>query len=203
MIGRFFRWIGNARAAGKLRHRAGKTAGATERAELLLAAARLGDTASAHLDAAVALAQAGRLDESAGSWHRAIELKPLLIPSEAQLDALAPVLPQVARDLLAGFLSHDRKRLEQHWKMERRGSFSGEERFRLEQERHDSLSDLLPALRYIALAVAHTTGAPGRLRIDCDRLNPDSEAYNPIVQMGEAIVTWNAERRITEVRLQE
>ncbi|HET7231301.1 MAG TPA: hypothetical protein VFJ16_14930 [Longimicrobium sp.] len=203
MIGRFFRWIGNGRAAGKLRHRAGKTADAAERAELLLAAARLDDTAGGYLEAAVALAQAGRLDESAGSWRRAIDLKPLLIPSEAQLAALAPVLPQVARDVLDALSSHDRKRLGEHWKLERRGSFDGEERFRLEQERHDSLNDLFPTLRYLALAVAHTTGAPGRLRIDCDRLNPDSEAYNPIVQMGEAIVTWDAGRRITDARLQE
>jgi hypothetical protein len=34
-------------------------------------------------------------------------------------------------------------------------------------------------------------------------LNPDSEAYNPIIQMGEAVVVWDEARRITGVRVQE
>jgi hypothetical protein len=51
--------------------------------------------------------------------------------------------------------------------------------------------------------IAHTSSAPGRLRIDCDRLNDDSEAYNPIIQMGEAVLTWDESRRIAGVRVQE
>ena len=121
---------------------------------------------------------------------------------DAQVAALQPVFPGVARALLDG-LSRERPSGRRHWKLERRGSFEGEERWRLEQEAHDTIDALLPTLRYVALAIAHTSGAPGRLRIDCDRLNPDSEAYNPILQMGEAVLAWDEARRITGVRVQE
>ena len=40
------------------------------------------------------------------------------------------------------------------------------------------------------------------LRIDCDRPNDDSEAYLSIVQMGEAIVTWDESRRIIDMKVQ-
>jgi hypothetical protein len=33
--------------------------------------------------------------------------------------------------------------------------------------------------------------------------NDDSEAYDPIFQMGEAVTTWDKSRRITGVRVQE
>jgi len=160
-----------------------------------------GDDPKRRLAAAAQLAQAGRLDESAESWLAAVGQKPLLVPDEAQLAALGPVLPRVARRLLDGLTrAPDRGK---HWKLERRGSFDGEERWRLEQERHGTMDELLPTLRYVALVVAHTSAAPGRLRIDCDRPNPDSEAYLPIEQMGEAVITWDEDRRITGSRVQE
>ena len=196
-IGNFLHRI----AAGRLRRRADGTANANARAELLLQATKLRDDPDLHLEAAAALAQAGRLAESAASWQRAIEQRPLLIPSEAQIDALLPVLPRVAQTVLDG-LSRESSQ-GRRCKLERRGSFDGEERWRLEQEEHDTMDALLPTLRYVALVVAHTSGAPGRLRIDCDRPNPDSEAYNPILQMGEAIITWGEDRRISGVKVQE
>lgn len=171
-IKRIFRWIGGTRA---------------DRGEL---------------EAAVALARAGRHDESAASWRRAIQLNPVSIPGEEQVAALEPVFPQVAREVLDG-LTHSGPRSKKHWKLERRGSFDGEERWRLEQARHSTMDELLPTLRYIALVVAHTSAAPGHLRIDCDRPNDDSEAYLQIVQMGEAIITWDDQRRITDVRVKE
>ena len=198
-VARLFRRI----AAGRLRRRArAAAADANERAGLLLRAAELRDVPRLHLEAAVALAQAGRHAESAASWLRAIEQEPLLIPGDAQVAALQPVLPGVARALLDG-LSREQPGGRRHWKLERRGSFEGEERWRLEQEAHDTMDALLPTLRYVALAIAHTSAAPGRLRIDCDRPNPDSEAYNPILQMGEAVVAWDETRRITDMRVQE
>ena len=124
------------------------------------------------------------------------------IPGEAQIAALVSVLPQVASEVLDG-LSRGNPRSRKHWKLERRDSFDGEERWRLEQEAHDTMDALLPALRYIALAVAHTSAAPGRLRIDCDCLTRDGEAYLPIEQMGEAIISWHEGRRVTGVRVQE
>ncbi|MFL5382680.1 MAG: hypothetical protein ACJ8GN_09230 [Longimicrobiaceae bacterium] len=158
-----------------------------------------GDNPKQRLAAAAQLAQAGRLDESAESWLAAVERKPLLVLDEAQLAALGPVLPRVARRLLDGLTrAPDRGK---PWKLERRGSFDGEERWRLEQERHGTMRELLPALRYLALLIAHTSGAPGRLRIDCDRPNPDSEAYLPIEQVGEAIITWDEACRITDVKV--
>jgi|GEM_PF-4935488 len=187
-------------AAGRLRRRARGTADANERAALLLQAAQLRDAPRLHLEAAAALAEAGRHAESAASWQRTIEREPLLIPGETQVAALLPVVPRVARAVLDG-LSRESSR-GRRWKLERRGSFDGEERWRLEQEEHDTMDALLPTLRYVALAVAHTSGAPGRLRIDCDRPNPDSEAYNPVVQLGEAIITWDEGRRITGVKMQ-
>src|SRR6185295_18377743 len=123
------------------------------------------------------------------------------IPDEAQAAALEPVFPRVAREVLDG-LTREGLRSKKHWKLVRRGSFDGEERWRLEQEKHDTMDELLPTLRYIALAIAHTAAAPGRLRIDCDRPNDDSEAYLSIVQMGEAIITWDDQRRITDVKVQ-
>ena len=162
---------------------------------------KLDDTPASRMEAAVALARAGRYDESAESWRRAIALDPRRIPDEAQVAALEPAFPHVAREVLNG-LTREGLRSRKHWKLVRRGSFEGEERWRLEQEKHDTMDGLLPALRYIALAVAHISAAPGRLRIDCDRPNDDSEAYLSIVQMGEAIVTWDSDRRITAVKVQ-
>lgn len=155
--------------------------------------------AGRHLEDAAALARAGRLAESAESWRRAIALDPLHVPTEAQLAALEPVMPQVAREVLDGLTRGSGRR---DWKLERRGSFDGEERWRLMQAKHDEMEALLPALRYLALAIAHTAAAPGRLRVDCDCPNDDSEAYMEILQMGEAIIAWDESRRITEVRLQ-
>jgi tetratricopeptide (TPR) repeat protein len=197
-ITRLFPWLGS---AGRLRRRARNTRDASERAELLLRAAELDDTAGARLEAAVALAQAGRLAESAECWRRAIRLDPVRIPAEVQIAGLIPVLPQVASEVLDG-LSRGNPRSRKHWKLERRGSFDGEERWRLEQEAHDTMDALRPTLRYIALAVAHTSAAPGRLRIDCDCLTRDSEAYLPIEQLGEAVITWDEARRITDARVQ-
>jgi len=111
------------------------------------------------------------------------------------------VLPRVAQALLDGLSSGSQSRGTRHWRLERRGSFEGEERWRLEQEAHDTMDALLPTLRYVALLVAHTSGAPGRLRIDCDLLTRDSEAYDPIVQMGEATVACDGERRITDLKV--
>ena len=163
---------------------------------------KLDDTPASRMAAAVALARAGRYDESAESWRRAITLDPRRIPDEAQAAALEPVFPRVAREVLDG-LTRDGVRSRKHWKLVRRGSFEGEERWRLEQERHSTMEELLPTLRYIALAVAHASAAPGRLRIDCDRPNDDSEAYLSIVQMGEAIITWDDQRRIIDMRVKE
>lgn len=163
---------------------------------------KLDDTPANQMKAAVALAQAGRFDESAESWRLAIALDPRRIPDEAQVAALGPVFPLVAREVLDG-LSREGLRSRKHWKLVRRGSFEGEERWRLEQERHSTMDELLPTLRYIALAVAHTSAAPGRFRIDCDRPNDDSEAYLSIVQMGEAIITWDAGHRIIDMKVQQ
>ncbi|HET7460252.1 MAG TPA: hypothetical protein VFJ82_03355 [Longimicrobium sp.] len=203
MLGRLIRWIGDGRKAARLRRRARRSTDPNERAELLLDAAKLDDLPSARLEAAVALAQAGRYEESAWSWRRAIQLRPLLLPTPAQADALLPVLPGVARDVLDGLMSTDRKLLDQRWALERRGTFDGEERWRLLQERHWEMEHLVPTLRYIALAVAHTSGAPGRLRIDCDRYDPDPDSYLEIRQLGEAIVSWDEARRITQLRVRE
>ncbi|HEU4560644.1 MAG TPA: hypothetical protein VFS20_22520 [Longimicrobium sp.] len=194
-------WGRNARAAKKLRRQARDTADPGRRAELLLEAAKLADVPSAYMEAAVALAEARRYDECAASWRRAIQLKPVLIPGETQVAALEPVLPQVAREVLDG-LSRGPGLLEHHWKLQRRGAFDGEERWKLEQEAHETMSDLLPTLRYIALAVAHTAGAPGRVRIDIDRMERDSET-NLMGQMGEAIFTLDDACRIIDVRIHE
>ena len=196
LVARFFRWIG----ARKLRRQARATTDAGKRADLLSHVAELDDRPDSHLEAAVALARTGRHAESAAAWLRAIEREPLLVPGEAQVAALLPVLPRVARAVLDGLSRPGSGR--RRWRLERRGSFDGEERWRLEQEAHETMDALLPTLRYLAQAIVHTSGAPGRLRIDCDRPNDDSEAYNPIIQMGEAIITWDAERRITAVKVQ-
>jgi hypothetical protein len=198
LLARLGRWLGE---PGRLRRRARGTADVHERASLLAQAAGLADDASIHLEAAVALAQAGRHTEAADSWRRAIQLRPLLIPDEAQLAALAPVLPQTMREVLDG-LSRPQKS-KRHWKLERRGSFNGEERWRIEQEVHWTFAELLPILRYVASAVAHTADAPGRLRIDCDRLERGGESDDRLLQMGEVIFTWDATRQITGVRVHE
>ena len=195
---RLIRWLGE---PGRLRRRARRTADAHERASLLLRAATLADDAAIHLEAAVALAQAGRHAEAAESWRRAIQLRPLLIPAEAQLAALAPVLPRVAHEVLDGLSRAPMSK--RHWKLERRGSLDGEERWRIEQEVHWTFAELLPTLRYVASTVAHTTGAPGRLRIDCDRLERDGEDDDRLLQMGEAVFTWDETRQITGVRVHE
>jgi hypothetical protein len=157
-----------------------------------------GDTAKQRLAAAAEHARAGRFDEATQSWVRAVELKPQLIPNDAQLAALEPALPRVARQVLDQ-LSVPTK----HWKLERRGSLDGEERWRLEQDKHWTMAKLAPTLHYVALVIVHTSAAPGRLRIDCDRIDDDSEAYLPLQQMGEAVITWDEARRITDVRVQE
>lgn len=203
MLGRLIRWIGASRKAGTLRRQARRTADPNQRAELLLDAAKLDDIPSLRLEAAVALAQAGRHEESAWSWRRAIELKPAHVPSGEQIGALLPVLPRVARAVLDGLASADRTLLDQRWKLERRGSFEGEERWHLLQERYDQMEHLLPTLRYIALAVAHSGGAPGRVRIDCDVYDPDPDSYLEIRQLGEVVISWDESRHITNVRVQE
>lgn len=157
-----------------------------------------GETSRQRLATAVELARAGRHDEAAERWLRAVELQPSAIPSEAQLAALEPLLPRGAPRVLAA-LSVATK----HWKLERRGSLDGEERWRLEQDRHWPMAELVPTLRYVALVIAHASAAPGCARIDCDRPNPDSEAYLPVEQIGEAVITWDESRRITDVRVQE
>lgn len=195
---RLVRWLGE---PGRLRRRARRTADAHERASLLLRAATLSDDGVGHLEAAVALAEARRFEESAASWRRAIQLRPSMIPTETQLSALAPVLTQVAREVLDGLSRPTKSR--RHWKLERRGSLDGEERWRIEQEVHWTFAELLPTLRFVASAVAHTTGAPGRLRIDCDRLERGGEDEDRLLQMGEAIFTWDETRQITGVRIHE
>lgn len=200
MLEWLIRWIGG--KAGTLRRRARRTADPNQRAELLLEAAKLDDVPRLSLEAAVALAQAGRLEESAGCWRRALELEPVLVPADEQIEALQPVLPRIAGEVLDGLASADRTLLDQRWKLKRRGSFDGEERWHLLQERYDAMEHLLPTLRYIALAVAHTSGAPGRVRIDCDVYDPDPDSYLEIRQLGEAVLAWNEERRLTDVRVQ-
>lgn len=198
-----FRWVGTGWKAGRLRRRARRTADPNARAELLLEAAKLDGLPGVWLEAAVALAQAGRLDQSAESWRRAIEIKPVLVPAEAQIAALFPVFPRVAGQVLDGLTGDRRGFLDHFSKLERRGSADGEERWRLEQDRYGEMKELLPTLRYIALAVAHTAGAPGRLRIDCDRKERDSDTYLDIAQLGEVIIAWDENRAITSVRVQE
>ena len=153
--------------------------------------------ARTELRATAALAASGRHDEAAASWRRAIGLHPVLIPDAGQLSTLLPVLPRVAREVLDGLSRGDG-----HWTLERRGAFDGEERSRLQQDRHDTMEALLPTLRFLAAAVAQVADAPGRLRIDCDRPNDDSEAYMEVLQMGEAVFAWDAERRVTDERVQ-
>ena len=202
MLGRLIRWIGAGRKAATLRRQARRTADPNQRADLLLRAATLDDLPSLCLEAAAALAQVGRLDESAGCWRRALTLKPVLVPSAAQVEALLPVLPRMAREVLDGLADGHPGFLDFRWKLERRGSLDGEERWRLEQEKIDGMEQLLPTLRYIALLVAHTTGAPGRVRIDCDLYDNDTDSYQEIHALGEAIISWDGDRRITDVRVQ-
>jgi len=151
-----------------------------------------GDTPKHHLAAAAAHARAGRLDEAAQSWIRAVELDPRHLPNGEQSAALKPVLPRAARQLLDQLSVPTN-----HWKLERRGNFDGEERWRLEQDKYSSMQELAWTLGYVAGVIAHTSAAPGRLRIDCDRPNDDSEAYLPIIQMGEIVFSWDETRRLT------
>jgi hypothetical protein len=161
-----------------------------------------GDDASAQIKVAVAAAQGGRLDAAAESWRRAVAMQPVLIPSEAEMAALAPVLPLVAREVLARLASADGTG-KRGWKLERRGAFDGEERWKLLQERFDELPKLVPTLRFVAQAIAHTADAPGRVRFDCDRPERDTEAYLDVVQMGEVVISWDESRRITDVMVRE
>jgi hypothetical protein len=197
-ITRLAHWIGR---PGRLRRQARKTTDAAERASLLAQAAEGSTDAAVHMEAAAALAQAGRHADAAASWRRSLDLQPLRIPTDAQLAALEPVMPHVAQEVLDALVSPRKTR--RHWKMERRGTLDGEERWRMEQETHWTFGELMPTLRYIALAVAHTCGAPGRLRIDCDRLERGGDEDDRMVQMGEAIATWDGDRGITSVRVQE
>jgi hypothetical protein len=148
--------------------------------------------AGRRLSAAAALAAAGRVQEAAESWRQALAGDPLHLPSEAQLAALEPVLPLIAIEVRDALL-----RASKGWTLQRRGCFDGEERWRLEQARHDSMEDLQPTLRFVALVIAHTSPAPGRLRIDCDWQNDDSEAYLALSQLGEALFTWDEARRVS------
>ena len=202
-VSRIFRWIGSGATAAKLRREARRTADPAERVTLLERAVALDDLPTARMELAVAAAQCGLLDTAAASWRRAVEMRPLLVPSDADLAALAPVLPLVAHDVLAAMTGDRRGFLEHHWKLERRGSFDGEERWKMEQEEQPTMRDLLPTLRLIASAVAHTAAAPGRVRIDCDLFVNDSDLYNPVSQMGEAIIAWDAERRLADITINE
>lgn len=195
---RLAHWIGR---PGRLRRQARNTTDAGERASLLSQAAEGSTDAAVHLEAAAALAQAGRHADAMASWRRCLHLQPLRVPTDAQLAALDAVMPQVAQEVLDTLVSPRKTR--RHWKMERRGTLDGEERWRMEQETHWTFAELMPTLRYIALAVAHTTAAPGRLRIDCDRLERGGDEDDRMLQMGEAIVTWDGDRRITNIRVQE
>ncbi|HEX6751875.1 MAG TPA: hypothetical protein VF092_31560 [Longimicrobium sp.] len=202
-VSRVFRWIGGGATAAKLRRHARRTADPAERVTLLERSVALDDLPTTRMELAVAAARCGLLDTAAANWRRAVEMRPLLLPSEADLAALAPVLPLVAKDLLAAMTGGRKGFLEHHWKLERRGSFDGEERWKVEQEEQPTMRDLLPTLRLIALAVAHTAAAPGRVRIDCDLYVNDSDLYNPVSQMGEAIIAWDAERGLTDVAINE
>jgi hypothetical protein len=201
-ISRLIRSFGNGRAAGKLLRQARRTAEPAECVALLERAVALDDVPSVRMELAVAEAQCGRLDAAAESWRRAVAMKPVLIPSEAEMAALTPVLPLVAREVLAGLASADGSG-KRAWKLERRGAFDGEERWKLLQERFDELPELVPTLRFVAQAIAHTAGAPGRVRFDCDRPERDSEAYLDIVQMGEVVISWDESRHITDINVRE
>jgi hypothetical protein len=181
--------------ATTLARRARTSEDSAERAALLVQAAASHGTAERHLEAAAALAAAGRLAASAQSWRQALARDPLQLPSDAQLAALSPVLPLVAVEVRDALL-----RGTTGWTLQRRGCFAGEERWRLEQARHDSMDALLPTLRYLALVIAHTSPVPGRLRIDCDWQNDDSEAYLALSQLGEALFSWDEARRVSALR---
>jgi hypothetical protein len=195
-VSRFFRWVGNPRAAAKLRRRARRTAEPAERVALLERAVALDDIPSARMELAVAAAQCGWLDEAAESWRRAVAMKPVIIPTTAELAALWPVLPLVARDLLRVMSGTGAKK--PHWKLERRGSFGGEERWKVEQESAWTMDELMPTLRFLAQVIAHTAAAPGHVRFDCDRLDRGGDSSDEIVQMGEAIIRWDEQRRLDD-----
>jgi hypothetical protein len=198
-ISRLFRWFGDAREAGRLRKRARRTAEPAERVALLDRAVALDDSASARMELAVACARCGWLDRAAASWNRAIQLKPVTLPSDEEVAALTPVLPLAARDVLRAMMHGRRSFGDRRWKLERRGALDGEERWRLEQESGWTMEELLPTLRFVALVIAHTADAPGRVRIDCDRFDAGSDGPTEIIQVGEAIISWDDQRRITQV----
>jgi hypothetical protein len=202
-ISRLFRWVGGVRAAGRLRRQARRAAEPADRVALLERAVALDDIPSARMELAVAAARCGWLDEAAASWRRAVEMKPVLIPDDEQMAALAPVLPLVASDVLAAMTSGRRGFMDHHWKLERRGALDGEERWKVEQEAAWEMKELLPKLRFLAQVIAHTAGAPGRVRFDCDRLDRGSDTSDEIVQMGEAVFSWDESRGITGVTVQE
>jgi hypothetical protein len=39
------------------------------------------------------------------------------------------------------------------------------------------------------------------VRFDCDRPERESEAYSPIVQMVEVVISWDESRRITDINV--
>lgn len=201
-ISRLFRWFGDTREAGRLRKRARQTAEPAERVTLLERAVGLDDISSARMELAVACAQCGRLEQAAASWKRAVEMKPVILPSDGEVAALTPVLPLAARDVLEAMMHGRRSFGDHHWKLERRGTLDGEERWKLEQESGWTMEELVPKLRFVGLVIAHTAGAPGRVRIDCDRLDRSGDGPSEIVQVGEAIISWDEQRRITQVGLQ-
>jgi hypothetical protein len=201
-ISRLLRWFGEAREAGRLRKRARQIAEPADRVALLERAVALDDSPSARMELAVACARCGRLDRAAASWRRAVEMKPVTLPSDEEVAALTAVLPLAARDVLEAMMHGRRTFGDSHWKLERRGALDGDERWKLEQKAGWTMEELLPKLRFVALLIAHTAEAPGRVRIDCDRLDTDSERSSDIVQVGEAIVSWDEHRRITQVRVQ-
>ena len=201
-ISRLLRSFGDAREAGRLRKRARQTTEPADRVALLERAVALDDTSAARMDLAVACARCGWLDRAAASWKRAVEMKPATLPSDEEEAALTPVLPLAARDVLEAMMHGRRSLGDSHWKLERRGTRDGEERWKLEQKAGWTMEELLPKLRFVGLLIAHTAGAPGRVRIDCDRLDTDSERSSDIVQVGEAVISWDEHRRITQVRVQ-
>jgi len=198
-ISRLIRWLGG-RAAAKLLRQARRTAEPADRVALLERAVALNDVPSTRMKLAVAAARCGRLDQAAESWRRAIAMKHVVVPSDEEMAALAPVLPLVARDVLAAMADGVSRR---EWKLERRGAFDGEERWKLLQDAEDELPRLVPKLRFIAQAIAYTTEAPGRVRFDCDRRERDSDAYLDVAQMGEVVISWDESRCITAVDVRE
>ena len=199
-LGRFYRWAVTLGAPTRLRRQARRAADPAAAAELFLRAVAIDDAPWGHFEAAAALARAGRLAEAAESWRRAVRQQPRLTPDAPLLAALMPVMPRIAPEVVEALVKGDGRR--PRWKLERRGAFDGEERWRLEQDSIDEMAELLPFLRYLAAAVAQTAAAPGRLRIDCDYLDR-TETGDELRQVGEAIFRWGEDRRPGEPTIQE